>query len=109
MDASTEPPTASSFLSRYRAAKSPPLETPALDPQPSLPVGDAVATPPPASPRPVPKAAKVWSSTFHPGGRSPRTAARFDSGKTLSGDGNSVSEMHDAGRADVDVVGKIVD
>lgn len=62
----------------------------------------------PASPRAIPKQKDVWASTFHPGGRSPRSAARFDS-HSATGDGKSVSEMHDAGRAGVEVAGKIDD
>lgn len=115
MDPATDPPTAGSFLSRYREAKAPVLEKDVSSvPGAGAPEAGGVAGGggggggAPTSPRAIPKPKDVWASTFHPGGRSPRSAARFDS-RSASGDGKSVSEMHDAGRAGVGVAGKIDD
>lgn len=44
------------------------------------------------------RAEAVWSSVFHPLGKSPKGADRYDLGRKPSGMGESVSEIHDMGR-----------
>lgn len=88
-DALFEPATGGNFLERYRLAR-----------QASAPSSPATA------PRAVPTrkssqgAMQVWGSVFHPLGKSPTGADRYDSTSVSKhGTGDSVSEMHDEARS----------
>jgi hypothetical protein len=52
-------------------------------------------------------AAEVWGAVFHPLGRSPKSAARFDNPVHGDGQGGSVSELHDEGRRSVGKISEI--
>lgn len=82
-----EPPAAGNFLSRYRQAKSPSLPVPPVEEKPVI-VGKGGK-----SPRAT--AMNVWGSVFHPLGKSPTSADRYDLGQgQQSAPGHSVSEEH---------------
>lgn len=93
-----EPPSAGNFLQRYREARnasSPPTPSQAAPASP----------PPPASLRSQPvsisradNAKKVWGSVFHPLGRSPTSADRYDLSRgQKTSPGFSASELHAMG------------
>lgn len=106
-----EPTSGATFLSRYRAARTPSTETVAAPSAQSAAVAATPKSPAPTSPKAVPAArpsAQVWGSVFHPGGRSPTTGSRYET-PTAPGLGESASEMHDAGVAGMVVHGRIED
>jgi hypothetical protein len=95
-----EPPTSGSFLERYRLARSPSAPTSPVVAPAAAPASPQSPSPPsPRTAAPKPGAAQVWGSVFHPLGRSPKSAARYDSPSHNHGEGGSVSELHDEGRA----------
>lgn len=106
-----EPPNSASFLERYRQARSAP-STPVAAPAVS-PASPPSPTPPlTESPKAVPRraaAAQIWGSVFHPLGRSPTNASRYDHTPDPHGQGQSVSEIHDSGRASAINIGKLPD
>lgn len=105
----TDPSGAGNFLQRYHQARSAAQKSESSDKTssstPNTPEVSNPSPPPPPSPRskPVPisstEAAKnVWGSVFHPLGRSPRGADRYDLGRgQLAGPGQSASEQHAKG------------
>lgn len=105
----TDPSGAGNFLHRYnqmRSAQS--SSSPTSSSEPSTPTTSNPSPPPPPSPtslrsKPIPinrsDAAKhVWGSVFHPLGRSPKSAARYDLSRGQeSKPGHSASEVHSKG------------
>lgn len=106
----TDPSGAGNFLERYnqmRSARSSSAPTTSSS-EPSTPTTSNLAPPPPSSPtslqsKPVPinrsdAAKNVWGSVFHPLGRSPKSAARYDLSRGQeSKPGYSASEVHSKG------------
>jgi hypothetical protein len=104
-----DPPTSGSFLERYRLARtSSTPSSPAVAPAAAPPSPPAAAPPSPRSAaRPKSGAAHVWGAVFHPLGRSPTSAARYDSPSVNHGEGGSISELHDEGRASANHIDRL--
>eukprot|EP00189_Rhodosorus_marinus_P005598 CAMPEP_0113968262 /NCGR_PEP_ID=MMETSP0011_2-20120614/9424_1 /TAXON_ID=101924 /ORGANISM="Rhodosorus marinus" /LENGTH=108 /DNA_ID=CAMNT_0000981309 /DNA_START=253 /DNA_END=579 /DNA_ORIENTATION=+ /assembly_acc=CAM_ASM_000156 len=93
MDDEYEPSNAANFLNRYHSWR---MEKQATSP----PTSPTLSSPHTAQKRNTTK--DVWSSVFHPNGRAPTGASRYDawgrSSKETSpkiGGGESMSEIHD--------------
>ena len=110
-----EPPTGANFLERYRKARphsnpSSPKQGPTSPPQtpktgelPKIKLDSSPTTQSPQAPK-SPRVAgrnraeSVWHSVFHPLGKSPKTADRYDLGRgNASPMGESASEIHAKG------------
>lgn len=104
-----EPTGSANFLERYRSARSS-LSIPGrLSPSSSAPNSPNVQAKPPQSPKSAqsPKtvgspAKDIWTRVFHPLGRSPKGASRYDLGQnSASPYGESISEIHAKGIAPI--------
>jgi len=102
----SDPSSGGNFLERYRAARAGTSPATAPAAAPSSPPALKTASPPrsPASS----KTQAVWSSTFHPLGRSAKSASRYDSGSS-HGTGASTSEMLEKKTKTISLDGKALE
>lgn len=106
----SDPSSGGNFLERYRAARAANSPTATAAAAPASPPG-LKPTPSASSPPRSPSASKtqaVWSSTFHPLGRSAKSASRYDSA-AAPGTGSSTSEMLEKKAKTISLDGKALE
>lgn len=103
----SDPSSGGNFLERYRAARATTSPSTTAAAAPASPPTLKPSTSPPRSPSGS-KTQAVWSSTFHPLGRSAKSASRYDSA-AAPGTGSSTSEMLEKKAKTISLDGKALE